>query len=210
MKLNIIILLFLSNMVLMCKNDKPNKETKTQTKTETKFKKTTVKETGLKVKKSADYSSLFTTKNDICLTINEMAEATGLEVASISEGEKYSELHCYFNIKLPNGEIMKCHYHALDFGDDYSMIKELKSLEEDKEFKKKSLGMFTELSQTEDTYIVHNKLRNEIRIMNTSYPKIVIMASYKTAQDNLSDEQKNIRDQYTTKIANHLLQKHKK
>ena len=104
---------------------------------------------------------------------------------------------------------MKYNYTAISYGENHNMQKELKSLEKDKEFKKKSLGMYTEISETGDTYIVHSRLRNEIRIMNTSHP-IILLTSYGYVQDKLTKEQKKIRDKYATKIANYLLHKYKK
>lgn len=211
MKTSILLLFIVSNTWLMCENDTPvnssnskvNKEFK-----ETLNESTSLSDSFLGAKKSADYSSLFTQDKNICLTIDDVSKATGLPIYSISEGEKFNKLYCYFDIKLPDGSMMKYSYTAMKYGENQNMKKELKNLEKDKKFKKKSFGMFTELSETSDTYLVHSRLRGEIRIMNSNYP-VIILTKYSSIQDKLTKEQKIERDVYATKIANFLLLKHK-
>jgi hypothetical protein len=197
----------------MCTNDKPKSNTNNQTQKEKNVKVTTSnskqENSIFNIKQSSDYSSLFNQKNDICLTISDVAKATNLPISSINEGEKFNKLYCYFDIKLPNGSLMKYSYTATEYGKNYDMKKELEDLEKDKAYKKKHLGMFTEISETGDTYLVHNRLRGELRIMNPNYDYI-ILTKYASVQEKLTKEQKNLRDQYATKIANYLLQKHKK
>jgi len=197
----------------MCTNDNPKSNTTNKTKTEKNAKTSKNNSDKEKVssilKPSADYSSLFNYDANICLTTSEIAKATGLPNTSVTNFEKTNNGFCKYEVKLPNGSLMKYNFATVNYGENHNMQKEIKNLEKDKEYKKKYFGMFTEISETGDTYLVHSRLRSEIKIMNTNY-KVIVLTSYGSVQEKLTKEQKNIRDKYATKIANYLLHKHKK
>jgi len=209
MKAKLIILLFLSSTFLMCKNDKPSNNSKTETKIEVKTVSThneTSNDSFLKAKKSADYSSLFTKDNDICLTVDDIAKATGLVETSISKKKGYDDTYCEYEIKLPNGKKMNYGFGVMVWTKE-QVKKEINSYKRKKQRNEVMFGMEIELSETGDTYFTHQPLHGRVLIVNPNYD-LIIGTKYSKVGFNL--EEKKEAQKYAVKIANYLLHKHKK
>lgn len=209
MKAKLILLLFLSSTFLMCKNDKSSNDSKTETKSEVKTvptKNNTSNDSFLKAKKSADYSSLFTKDNNICLTVDDLSKATGLAETSISKKKGYDDTYCEYEINLPNGKKMNYGFGIMVWSKEQAK-KEINSYKRKKQRNEVMFGMEIELSETGDTYFTHQPLHGRVLIVNPNYD-LIIGTKYSKVGFNL--EEKKEAQKYAVKIANYLLHKHKK
>lgn len=207
MKINILILFFISNMMLMCTNDKPKDNSNNKTKTEKNTKVNKNKnDSGLNAKPSADYSSLFNKENDICLTTSEIAKATNLPITSISKKKGYDDTYCDYEINLPNNKKMNYGFGIMVWTKE-QVKKEINSYKRSKQRNEVMFGMEIELSETGDTYFTHQPLHGRVLIINPNYD-LIIGTKYSKVGFNL--EEKKEAQKYAVKIANYLLHKHKK
>lgn len=155
---------------------------------------------------SANYSSLFTQDNVVCLSLKEMAIATSLPQSSISKKKSYSKKTCAYKMKLPNKEIMNYRYSPMTIGIG-EVKKEIKAYLKRKKRKEVMFGMEIELSDTGDTYLTHLPLHGKLLIQNANYG-IIILSNY--AKTGFKLKEKKVKQSYAVKVANYLLKKHKK
>ena len=209
MKIQIILLFLISNMLLMCHKDKPANVEKSTLETEVKKqsnKNNTKEDSFLKAKKSADYSSLFTKGNDICLSISDMAKATGFPSSSITKKTGNDKSYCINKIKLPNGKTMNLNYGTMAWS-KADIQKNINTYIKNKKRKEVMYGMEIELSETGDTYLAHQPLHGRLLMLNANYEAIVTIDYAKVG---FKLEEKKKAKKYAVKLANYLLQKHKK
>lgn len=162
--------------------------------------------TNITAKENADYSSLFTEQKTACLSLKEMAKATDLPPTSVSKGRSYNSKTCVYKIKLPNKEVMRYSYGPMKIGIK-EVKKEIHAYQRRKERNEVMYGMEIELSDTGDSYLLHQPMQGRLLLQNTNYGTI-ILANF--AKSGLKLEEKKVKQSYAVKIANYLLKKHKK
>jgi len=208
MKIFFISMLFLSNMVLMCAKETQVKNSQIDAVNNAVSKKIKKEETH---QKSADYSDLFKLNSPICLSVDEISQATGLPANSIEiKTMEHSKFSCHYSIKLPNNEKLDFFYYATKLGKQ-DVNKEIKKFLKDKKsgINIKITKTDIELSKTGDCYITHQKMHGRSMIMNPNYDN-VIFSSWINKTYNLDDKQTEARMKIATDILNFLIKKYRK
>lgn len=162
--------------------------------------------TNVSAKESADYSSLFTEEKTACLSLKEMAKATDLPPASVSKGKSYSSKICVYKMKLPNKEAMRYSYGPMTTSIE-SVKKEIRAYQKSKKRNEVMYGMEIELTDTGDSYLLHQPMHGRLLLQNADYGTIILTNYAKTG---FKLKEKKVKQSYAVKIANYLLEKHKK
>lgn len=210
MKLNFLILFTISNIVLMCKNDAITPSIKkAETNTSAKTQNATSKAKDNQ-QKSANYDALFSGKNDISLSFEEIAKATGLPLSAITKGDtKNVNKHYFYTIKLPNGEEMQFDYYISESNKN-DIKREIDNyLKSKKNGENKITGTDIEISKTGDCYLTHQKNAGRLMAMNPNYDNF-LYSSWARLAVKMSIEEQEIRIQYARKTLNYLLEKYRK
>ena len=210
MKTLFIYLLLISNIAFMCKNDSVTTTLKkTDTNTSAKTENTTSSNQKSQ-QKSCNYDALFSGENDIFLSFDEIAKATGLPVSAISKGDTENfNKHYFYTIKLPNGEEMQFDYYISKMSKE-DVNREIKNyLKLKKRGENKITGTDIEISKTGDCYLTHQKKTGRLMVMNPNYDNI-LLSSWARLAIKMNNEQKEIRIEQARKILNYLIEKYRK
>ena len=161
------------------------------------------------IQPNADYSSLFNEDPIKCISTQDVAEALNQPIETIEKVETGRDISCRFNITMPDKSVMKYSYLAVATSLD-QVEKEIKSALKNKKAGQQILGMDIIRGSMSNNYFSLRPIRSEIVIYNMNYPFAVLNNFNSGMEQRLSKKQRNDRMAYLLKLANKLIEIHKK